>query len=91
MSDKNTLQILKINEDLAKNKTWVYLHLIRYMASWTAAHWQKHGECYPLQHWECSLLNLAPMTELCLLAGVHTDSLPGLPRILSPLTSCGLA
>lgn len=84
-------QILKINENLAKSKTRVYLHFIRYMASWNAAHWQKHGECYPLQHWERSLLNLAPMTELCLLAGVHTDSLPGLPRMLSPLTSCGLA
>lgn len=41
--------------------------------------------------WEGFLLASAPLSKVCLFTGVHTDSLPGLPRILSPLTSCALA
>jgi hypothetical protein len=37
------------------------------------------------------LLASALLSKVRLFTGVHTDSLPGLPRILSPVTSCALA
>ena len=44
-----------------------------------------------LPPWEGFLLASAPLIRVRVFTGVHTDSLPGLPRILSPLTSCSLA
>lgn len=60
-------------------------------SGWPPTGWRPEVDGSLSPPWEGFLLASAPLSRVRVSTGVHTDSSPGLPRILSPLTSCALA
>lgn len=92
----HSARVLGSHLELGPKKLKYWDSFICLLSGTSSSGWPPTGQRHAvdgsaLPPWEGSLLASALLSKVRLLTGVHTDALPGLPRILSPLTSCVLA